>query len=232
MARKSYVVMPNAILSAPGHSASKRLLLAMLAYSMPRRRKGQEVYSTAKTYAQLRQISGIASDTTLSTAISELCKAGILRRTQNFGYNRLRQRMERRTNTYALDRAYLRHLSGKSGYTLVPRELLKHELTNAQLAIALLLYQYAGSRGVARPSIRAIAAKLHLALSTVVLALRQLRKLELFIRIHHRYVGRHGGVAYHINRYCCTANLFVRKACRLAKITVLRPNTGQLQLVC
>ena len=231
MASQNYVVVPNAIITAEGHSPAKRLLVALLAHTMPRLRGGRAVLSTAKTYEQIKGISGICSDTTLSAAIRQLCAAGILRRTNHYGYSQTRSRMERLTNTYSLDRAYIRYLADRTGYTLVPRSLLRCDLTNAQFAIALLLYKLAGSRGVARPSIRAIAATLRLALSTVVLALRELRRMELFIRILRRYIGRRGGVAYRTNRYCCTASPFAISRRRRGLATIVSmfgPETGRI----
>lgn len=229
--RQSYIVVPNAIITESGHSASKRLLVAMLSCSMPSYHKRKSIYSVSKSYDQLKEISGIDSDTTLSAAIRHLiANGGLLHRTNHYAYSQTRHRMERQRNSYTLDRAYIQHLCATSGYTLVPRSLLDADLTNAQFAIALLLYKLAGSKGVARPSIRAIAAMLRLALSTVVLALRALRKANLFVRILRRYIGRRGGVGYRINRYCVTDSPFAhaRKHHGLARIIrIVEPVNGQ-----
>lgn len=208
MAAQSYIVVPNTTILAEGHSASKRLMVALLGFSMPRRKKNRSVISTQKSYAQLKALSGIHSDTTLSLAIGQLVKAGVLKKTNHYGWSHERGRMERGRNSYVLDRAHIQYLCDRDGYTLIPRALLSCQLTNAQFAVALLLYKLAGSRGVARPSLRTIASMLHLAKSTVCLALRQLRELQLFIRILRQYIGRHGGTGYQKNRYCATNSPF------------------------
>ena len=208
MAAQSYIVVPNALITAAGHSATKRLMVALLGYSMPRRKKKQQVYSTQKSYAQLKVLSGIRSDTTLNLAIRQLVQAGFLKKTNHYSWSHERGRMERCRNAYTIDHSYIRYLCDHDGYTLVPRALLSFRLTNAQFAVALLLYKLAGSRGVARPSLRTIASMLRLAKSTVCLALRQLRELQLFIRILRRYIGRHGGTGYRKNRYCATDSPF------------------------
>lgn len=208
MAAQSYIVVPNTLITAAGHSTAKRLMVALLGYSMPRRKKKQQVYSTQKSYAQLKALSGIRSDTTLNLAIRQLVQAGFLKKVNHYGWSHERGRMERCRNAYTIDCAYIRYLCDHDGYTLVPRALLSFRLTNAQFAMALLLYKLAGHRGVARPSLRTIASMLHLAKSTVCLALRQLRELQLFIRILRRYIGRHGDIGYRKNRYCATDSPF------------------------
>lgn len=208
MAAQSYIVVPNTLITAAGHSAAKRLMVALLGYSMPRRKKKQQVFSTQKSYAQLKALSGIHSDTTLNLAIRQLMQAGFLKKTNHYSWSHERGRMERCRNAYTIDHSYIRYLCDHDGYTLVPRSLLSFRLTNAQFAVALLLYKLAGHRGVARPSLRTIASMLHLAKSTVCLALRQLRELQLFIRILRRYIGRHGGTGYRKNRYCATDSPF------------------------
>lgn len=231
MARKSYIVVPNALIMAPGGSAAKRLLVALLGYSMPRRKKGVSVRSARKSYQELREISGIQSDTTMHNAIRQLVEMGILKCTRNYAYSYVRNRMERTRNVYELDTAYLRHLSDQGGYALIPRALLSCKLTNAQFAVALLLYKLAGSRGVARLSIRQIVAMLGIAKSTVCLALRRFRELQLFIRILRKYVGRRGGTGYRKNRYCVTDSPFVVSQKQPEKTVILAfcpKNTRQL----
>ena len=230
MARKSYVVVPNAIITAPGASSTKRLLVALLAYSMPRRKRGQALHTTVKSYDQLCRISGIRSHTTLHSAIRQLERSGILTVTRHYGKSVERRQMERRRSAYALDAAFLRHLQEQSGYTLVPRQLLACGLSNAHFAVALLLYKLAGSRGVARPSIRQLAKMLGIAKSTVCLAIRQAGLLQLFVRILRRYVGRLGGTAFRKSRYCATNSPFagVQKPENSGKITILAKKSGQI----
>ena len=224
MSRKSYVVVPNVLIMVPGSSAAKRLLVALLGYSMPRRKKGVSVRSTSRSYKELRELSGIQSDTTLHNAIRQLVEMKILKCINHYAYSYARERMERTRNVYELDAAYLRHLSDQGGYALIPRALLSCKLTNAQFAVALLLYKLAGSRGVARPSIRQIAAMLGIAKSTVCLALRCFREMQLFIRILRKYVGRHGGTGYRKNRYCVTDSPFAisrKKYCKKPSVRLI-----------
>lgn len=221
MSRKSYVVVPNVLIMVPGSSAAKRLLVALLGYSMPRRKKGVSVRSTSRSYRELRELSGIQSDTTLHNAIRQLVEMKILKCINHYAYSYARERMERTRNVYELDAAYLRHLSDQGGYALIPCALLSCKLTNAQFAVALLLYKLAGSRGVARPSIRQIAAMLGIAKSTVCLALRCFREMQLFIRILRKYVGRHGGTGYRKNRYCVTDSPYVVSQAQPEKTVIL-----------
>lgn len=210
MKRMQYIVVRNSLIRTPGYAPEKRLEVALLACAMQRPNTDNLLHQTAwKSYAHLKQLSGIRSNTTLRKAIWQMEQAGIVKVVHNYRTKAPGTAALHDKNSYVIDYYFQQMSMSIHGYTLIPRELLSIGLTNAQFAVALVLYMYAGSTGCAWPSINHLAELLGLARSTVCLALWALRKKNMFVRILRRYMGLlRGGKGHKVNNYFPTNSPF------------------------
>lgn len=170
MAKQSYVVVPNWVITDPEmYPSTKRVMVALLAYSSR--------HSTVRKSLDQLAVLANCSPATVQRALDELQIRGIVHRIRCFRYSAFLSRPVYAKNAYQIKKA---KLSGS--YTLVPRELLKANVSHATFCVALYIYMTAGRRGRSWASLRTAAKQMDLSKATICRAMKALRLAQVLVR--------------------------------------------------
>lgn len=175
-------------------------LICDAALSLSARKVGAVLYGHRNALGfckkSIRDIAAIAglSPATVGKAVDELQRAGYVMSARTYRWSRKRQRMVYGKKVYRCDL----HFAG--GYTHIPRTLLQeHGLTSAAFCVMLYIYQAAGNRRRAWPSITKISRAVCVSRSTVCRALLQIRKLpSLQVQLCRKTNGAFSASSYHL----------------------------------
>lgn len=203
---KGYVKIDNGIFSLGMKASTMRVLVCLLACG----RKHVDpdtgtvdpnTVTVSKTAADLMERCR-CSRQTFYAALSELKDLGILQAEHTYRYSDAERRLIYAKNTYTLDLAKLKNSA--EGYSRVPRALLGAKITHNAFLVALYLYRLVGGSDRAYPSLRKLGQYLCMAHSSICDAMKQIRKLYIFIRSHCRlwsWLGKRLSKCYACNTY-------------------------------
>lgn len=188
--------VPNSLIADKALSYSaKRVALVLLLLS------GRKNRSVTVSFAVLAK-QAQCSTTTAQKAVRELCALGYLQKKHRFSQREKWNHLIYAANSYLW-------LYREGGYTLISRDVLAYPLKPAAFAVLLYLYQCAGRKGRAFPSLRRIANKgLQMAKSTVCLAIKALKRLQAIV-CHRCFTKRR---CYASSSYYLTNFVFSRKS--------------------
>lgn len=119
---------------------------------------------------------------TVIQALNELEAHHYLKRNHRHRYSSVLHRPVYKANQYVL------RVDMSNGYTLIPRSVLRTEVTHTQFAILLYLFAKQGRNSHSYPSLRKIATVLWIAKSTVCLAIQVLQGRQYLNKNHCRNV--------------------------------------------
>lgn len=167
---QGYFVMPNhVILDEQMYYSTKRVMGAILAY------RGR--HDTVKSIKELAILSGCC-EATVQQALEQLELLGYIRKIHRWRYSQFFSRPVFDKSAYEINRKKL-----VGSYTLVPRELLKADISHGAFIVAIYIYMKAGRTGRSWPSLRHTAQELDMSKATVCRALELLRRLQLLVRL-------------------------------------------------
>ncbi|HIT33147.1 MAG TPA: hypothetical protein IAC31_00780 [Candidatus Faecousia intestinigallinarum] len=174
---RKYTATPNRLIrDTTMHYTSKIVYLAL---ALQERKSGL----VKVTVAELTALCRLSEETVLQ-ALSELELGGFLKKKRSWRWSKSLNCPIYAANTYKLTKA------GNEGYTLISAAVMDVDATPAGFCVLLFLYCCAGRSGRAFPSIRYIAGTwrdkvcngLDMARSTVQRVLKQLEKLQAFVK--------------------------------------------------
>ena len=173
-----YFPMPNCVIVEETlYYSTKRVFSTMLAYC------GRHD-TVRKSIEELAVLSGCC-EATVQQALEQLEALGYIRKIHRWRYSRFFSRPVFDKNAYEINR---KKLSG--GFTLVPRELLRADVTHSAFVVALYVYMKSGRAGRSWASLRHTAKQLDMSKATVCRALELLRRLQILARLRCRKANR------------------------------------------
>lgn len=144
-----------------------------------------------KSYHELAHLSN-TSKNTVQKAVKELVASGYISEVKTHFFNLHIGKVARGKNQYICNLSIM-----KEGYTFLPREVFRSDLTITQQVIYIGLYVTAGNRKKAFPSIQEIRKMAGCARSTVCEALKVLKKLPaLLVRLCKKRNGEYAHNTY------------------------------------
>lgn len=168
---KDYAAIPNSLLLDPAlRPSAKRVAFALYAYRNRR-------HTICRSIRTLAAVCHMCRNTVIR-ALTELEDRGYLKRQHRYRYDGQRKRPVYKANRYILQ------VDLSRGYTLIPRSILRAELTHTQFAVYLLLFARQGRSSHSYPSLRYMAASLWIAKSTVCLAVMVLVSGQYLAKNH------------------------------------------------
>lgn len=196
---KPYAEVPNVLIEdARLHYTTKRVAFTMLLLV----RKNREI---RQTICELAAFSG-CSPATVQQAVQELEAAGYLRKKRNYRYSYGLAMPVNAANTYRFRR------NRSNGYTLIPAEILKEDLTPGAFAVLLYLYRCAGRTNRAYPSLRYMANDQGrcpgIAKATVCRAVAALKKLKHLLDVQQ---CKHTEKSFRANSYILYVMVLAKK---------------------
>lgn len=159
--------------------------------------------SCHKTYAELAQLSGL-SPATVRKAVIALSERGYIAKRKTYRYA-----ADKRAVIYGKTE-YHCSMSFKRGYTLIPREIFKLELSDSAFSVLLYIFRCMPRSGKdafrAHPSIQQIERITGAARSTVCLALRALKQIPMILaQLCRKVNGAFGKSSYYLVKLLDTA---------------------------
>ena len=168
---KDYAAIPNSLILDPAlRPSAKRVAFALYAY----RNREHTICRSIRTLARVCHMCR----NTVIHALKELEDRGYLKRQHRYRY-------DGRRFVYKANR-YMLQVDMSRGYTLIPRGVLRAELTHTQFAVYLYLFAKQGRSSHSYPSLRRVAASLWIAKSTVCLAVLVLVSGQYLAKNHCR----------------------------------------------
>ncbi len=179
------------------------------ALSLSARKVGAVLYGRRNAFGfckkSIKDIAAIAglSAATVSKSVDELQRAGYVVSARTYRWSKKRQRMVYGKKVYRCDL----HFAG--GYTRIPRMLLQEkDLTPAAFCVMLYVYQAAGNRRRAWPSIAKISQAISVSHSTVCRALLQIKKLpSLLVQLCRKTNGAFSASSYYLAKIIDLPNI-------------------------
>lgn len=171
--------IPNYVIDGGALAPTGKVLLTTMIFMS--RKDG----SLRASIDELASVSHL-SPNTIRKRIDELMTLGYITKETNYRFSQYLNQVVYTKNTYKLA------LSQEGGYTLLPRAVLKLDITPCTFAVMLYLYRCAGREGRSYPSIRHIAgirkdgSKIPgcgISKASVCRALAVLEKLLVFIKM-------------------------------------------------
>ena len=171
MRKQSFAGMANHVITDPQlYPSTKRVFFAMLAHCS----RHSTVRKSVKELATLSH----CSPATVQQALEQLQERGFIHKIRCFRYSQTLSRPVYARNAYQIKRSKL-----TGSYTLVPRELLKLDVTHSAFVAALYIYMKAGRQGRSYASLRTAAAQVGLSKATVCRAMQVLRQVQALTRL-------------------------------------------------
>lgn len=151
--------------------------------------------SMRKTQEELAKLSGIGIST-IRKCMPELEKAGYVNSKRHRYYDEATQTLRNSATTYELNLMEL-----ETGYTKLPRSLLKRKMTKSVFCVVAYLFCAAGHERRAYPSIKKIVEITGTGKSTVCLALQIIKKLPEFkVEAYITPFGDFGENSYYLSK--------------------------------
>lgn len=170
-----YAAIPNRLILDPSlRPTTRRVAFALYAY----RNRSNTICRSIKALAKMCH----CCRNTVIQALKELEAHHYLKRKHRRHYSAALRRTVYKANQYIL------RVDMSRGYTLIPRCVLRADITHTQFAVYLLLFAKQGRSSHSYPSLRRIAAALWIAKSTVCLAVHVLVCGQYIARNHCRNV--------------------------------------------
>lgn len=171
MRKQSFAGMANHVITDPQlYPSTKRVFFAMLAYCS---RHG----TVRKSIKELAVLSH-CSPSTVQQALEQLQERGFIHKIRCFRYSHALSRPVYARNAYQIKRGKL-----TGSYTLVPRELLKLDVTHSAFVAALYIYMKSGRQGRSYASLRTTAEQVYLSKATICRAMEALRHAQALVRL-------------------------------------------------
>lgn len=162
--------MTNHIITDPQlYPSTKRVFFAMLCHCSRHN-------TVRKSLGELAAISH-CSPATVQQALDQLQECGYIHKIRCFRYSCFLSRPVFARNAYQIKRGKL-----TGSYTLIPRSLLKLDVTHSTFVAAMYIYMTAGREGRSYASLRTAAVRTSLSKATICRALKALRLAQAFVR--------------------------------------------------